>query len=185
MSGEFELDHAGFVARFGPSPADRRLGCAFPLLPIVWTGLLVGGVGPGGMPVDATMCCMLATIPLIWGIAAVAVDQAILREELRLVGGRLWVYSARGPWSRRDPVPLHGLQARVDVSEGSRGGRSVHLTLATPDRTWTLNGSRWSGPAALQPVADLVNGLAAAVPPAESHVPPEAIRALLATVSSR
>lgn len=180
-SERFTFDHAGFVARFGANRGERRVILMIALVPVVSTALLVIELGRGSLPLDGGMICVMIT-GMLWLVALGLLDKVLVQNALRLTSGRLILTSTLGPFTREEILPLVGLRAQLRIEPTANG--APFFTLTAPDRTWSMSGEGWD-PVVLQTVADLVNRLAAATPPAESHVPPAAIRALLARMDAR
>lgn len=177
-----ELDHAGFVARFGADRASRRWGVAFVALPIVWTVLVIGGFSEGALGWDLRSACMLSFVPFLWGLAVLGVDQAVLHQELRLAGSELDVSARRGPFVRRTRLPLRGLEVSVYEHHTGKGGHVLMLDLSSAGRHARLDAASWPSRARVDELADLLTRLAeaAAAQPDARPLPPEALTRLLA-----
>lgn len=172
----FELDHSGFVARFDPPPGTTRTAAFTALLPAGWTALLFGAVGWGTTSLDAPVVCALATVPLAWVTAAVMIDRAVLREELRLAGGRLTLARRRGPWVTEQPIPGRGLHARIDAGRDVDGVR-LALVLTGPAQAWSLDASAWGSADALAPVLEALTTFRESGPEeGPAHIPEDLTR---------
>lgn len=121
-----EVQHDGFVSRWGPRPGAALACVAVWFLWLVYTAAVVWGVRHG--PWDARLF-FLALFLLSWPVPIGLAISVTDRFELRVTPGDLVLVRRRWGRTRRERVELAGASVRRDVTELPRGGWLLALVV--------------------------------------------------------